>query len=134
MITLATLKDATAQEVFNQVALHLLTQGERSLSADRDDMCTYRGTGGLMCAGGCLIADSEYNPRMDTFGGDTGWESLIMYGVFPNHHEDLITALQALHDNADPYLWSIRLTELAIRRKLSYDVVTNFGEFKPKGV
>lgn len=31
MITLKTLPNATAQEVFDQVATHLLTQGEKSV-------------------------------------------------------------------------------------------------------
>jgi len=41
MITLKTLPQATAQEVFDQVARHLLTQGKKSIS-ENNQYCMYR--------------------------------------------------------------------------------------------
>ena len=62
MITLKTLGKATAQEVFDQVATHLLTQNERSLDGAS---CSYRNCDGLKCAAGCLISDDEYDNQME---------------------------------------------------------------------
>ena len=50
MITLRTLPHATAQEVFDQVATHLLTQNARAGIVDTD--------GGFMCRYG-LIAEKD---------------------------------------------------------------------------
>ena len=45
MITLKTLKYATAQEVFDQVAEHLLAQKQQSLDPDKyNDICVPVGT------------------------------------------------------------------------------------------
>ncbi len=54
-ITLATLPEATAQEVYSQVRKHLLTQKMKSIEEGKG--CVYRGPDGLMCAAGCLISD-----------------------------------------------------------------------------
>lgn len=67
IITLKNLHEATAQQVFTQVATHLLTQKERSFVIDDrgEELCAYRGDNGLKCAAGCLISNDEYNPIMD---------------------------------------------------------------------
>jgi hypothetical protein len=118
MITLATLKDATAQEVFDQVANHLMMQMEKSrLSA----YCVYR-SGSLKCAAGCLIGESEYKEVMD-YAQDshgTGWASNIKRGLFPDTiHNELIRELQSIHDNNFPDLWKLQLIELAKNAELS---------------
>jgi hypothetical protein len=56
MITLETLPQATAQEVFDQVATHLLTQRQRSTTKGN---CAYRGDDGLKCAAGCLLGPDD---------------------------------------------------------------------------
>ena len=95
MITLATLKDATEQGVFDQVVNHLRKQGVQS----RNHLgCAYRGGNGLMCAAGCLIADDEYTDRMDSSQLDTGWQVLVNEDVVPSHHVELIEDLQDVHD------------------------------------
>lgn len=58
-ITLKNLHEATEQQVFDQVAGHLLTQKEVLPSP----ACFYRGPNGLKCAAGCLIANDEYMPE-----------------------------------------------------------------------
>ena len=58
MITLATLEQATAQQVFTQVKNHLLKQNEKSMI---NGICAYRGSNGLQCAAGCLMSDEEAN-------------------------------------------------------------------------
>lgn len=112
-ITLATLAEATAQEVFDQVATHLLKQNEQSRSAD--DWCAYRGANGLMCAAGCLIADDEYKVAFDTGGNapSKGWDSLIADGFVPRAHSELIQGLQHVHDCYPPDQWRSALARTA---------------------
>lgn len=78
------------QEVFNTVARHLFTQGERAVGLNeagyekvckenlaegytppnKEDFmqCQYRTSEGLKCAIGCLIPDELYRPNMETRG------------------------------------------------------------------
>jgi len=54
------LHEATAQDVFDTVAVHLLTQGFMSMGEDAQGnpkACVYRGRDGAMCAAGVLISD-----------------------------------------------------------------------------
>jgi hypothetical protein len=52
----------TDQEIFDKVALHLLTQGR---PARESGSCKYRTPGGRKCAIGCLIEDDQYTPKME---------------------------------------------------------------------
>lgn len=54
----------TLQEVFDKVARHLLTQGQRSILRETG-RCAYRGDEGCMCAVGVLIADEHYHPKLE---------------------------------------------------------------------
>lgn len=96
MITLATLKDATAQQVFDQVANHLLTQLKVSVNSD-DSLCQYHSDDGTKCAAGCLIADNEYSLCMEGIGN---WTNIVEQGFASSHHENLIFELQEVHDSA----------------------------------
>jgi len=117
-ITLATLPQATAQQVFDQVAEHLLTQAHRSLN---EYGCAYRGLlSGDMCAAGCLISDSEYNVNME----DRDWASLIKSSKVPRHHTKLIADLQSIHDLGLVKNWPEDLTALAYRYSVRPTVVT----------
>lgn len=111
MITLKTLAQATKQEVFNQVATHLLKQNERSCR-EVDGVCMYRNSRGLKCAVGCLISDDEY---IQLFENNT-WDYVVKTLMLaPNAHLELITELQHIHDNYNPIDWQQRLEELANR-------------------
>lgn len=123
-ITLKTLHLATAQQVFDQVAAHLLTQNKRSYN-DELAACAYRSPDGLKCAAGCLIADEEYNPA---------WEGMYWLGLcgeFPvttkwhepltDAHSGLIVELQKIHDNVEPNEWPISLESLAKECELEYN-------------
>ena len=115
-ITLATLPQATEQEVFDQVKEHLLTQKVQSKNSND---CAYRGDGGLMCAAGCLIDDKEYDPCMDN-ENDSDWSSLVSQCIFPNNHRELIQRLQNIHDRWFPKDWDVELKELAKSLNLNY--------------
>lgn len=107
-ITLATLPQATAQEVYSQVRKHLLTQKIKSMSEEWKG-CVYHGPGGLKCAAGCLIAKEEYTTK---FEGDA-WEHLADMGSVPKAHQELISGLQAIHDMRDAASWEHCLDKLA---------------------
>lgn len=115
-ICLANLHEATKQEVFDQVAKHLLTQKKRSTSIDDDDQCLYRGDGGLMCAAGCLIADSEYSSSWE----GTPWTMLVRIGCVPLAHGRLIRRLQDIHDLNPIDNWYTSLKMLAFDNNLEF--------------
>lgn len=114
MITLKTLNTATEQEVFDQVAEHLLKQNAQSRQATG---CAYRGNGGLKCAAGCLIADDEYSEEFENLR----WAKLIRNNPnFPKRHGGLIQELQVVHDHYPPDCWPSHLQELAREYGLIY--------------
>ncbi len=122
MITLATLPDASAQAVFDQVKTHLLTQKQQSLSNSPSGLsvCAYRGINGLKCAVGCLISDEEYQAysHMEGFA----WDSDYAQELMPQNHAELITALQDLHDMNPVSRWSAELQHIATRHGLEWKV------------
>ena len=111
MITLKTLPDASAQDVFNQVAFHLLNQGERAFDGD----CVYHAPDGLRCAAGCLISDDEYKDEMEW----NSWLDLVDAGLAPIEHANLILDLQNLHDMESPENWADSLSSLADKLDLT---------------
>jgi hypothetical protein len=108
MITLATLEQATAQEVFDQVAEHLLKQGKRCQDSD-NKFCVYRNDEGLKCAAGCLIGDDEYNFSLES----NTWFDLTRFKKVPKTHDHLIRELQKIHDEYDVFQWREELATIA---------------------
>lgn len=119
MITLKTLPDATEQEVFDQVALHMLKQGRKA--TDVAGCCRYK-AGELKCAAGCLIADDEYNPMFE----GSAWSVLVGHNSVTPAHYYLIFSLQLIHDNKDVVSWAERLKSLAKEMYLSTAVIDTF--------
>ena len=115
MITLKTLPVSTKQEVFDQVARHLLKQGEQSVNGQGH--CKYRHEN-KKCAAGCLIGDDEHNLGME---GQT-WAKLTSYGDCPCEHADLIGRLQKIHDHFSVENWNQRLKELAMDENLNWNL------------
>ena len=122
-ITLATLPQATEQQVLDQVAVGLLNQGRRSGEKDFDPYGNpawsyfYRGPGGTKCGGGFLIADSEYSEKLE----GPVWTTHVEAGRFPREHQSLISRLQSIHDRLEPSLWKASLIDLATDSGLSSD-------------
>lgn len=125
MITLATLPEASLQDIFNQVRNHLLKQNQKSTlqKPDRTSPCyAYRGKNGTMCAVGCLIADEEYKLEMD-HQSLTSIGMLQQIGLFPlldNKKYNLLSCLQWLHDSYEPNKWEEKLLEVAIEFDLEW--------------
>lgn len=115
MITLKTLSQATAQEVFDQVAKHLLIQNRKC--ALNNGSCIYRSNDGLKCAAGNLIADDEYDPNFE----QNDWETLVIEDKVPDTHYELILGLQQIHDVNSPKNWrkQLRLYAKAINLKFN---------------
>lgn len=121
-ITLTTLPDTTAQEVFDYVTARLLEQGKQSKNFG--GACRYRtvcddGTV-LKCAAGWLIGDDEYEQEMDDGGASTDWMSLVEQGFFPDTHQSLISKLQNVHDNYAPDYWLDEFKKIAKKFNLQY--------------
>lgn len=128
----------TPQEIFNKVATHLFTQGEKAVemlrtSPERDPepYCRYRMKKGgktLTCAAGCLIPDEVYKPDMEN------WRIHMLTGYkgFPDYLKDnlgMLRRLQGLHDTGDNCIWETsasmraRLAGLAFEYHLNTDVL-----------
>jgi hypothetical protein len=111
-ITLSNLPEATAQDVFDQVATHLLEQNEKCLKGDN---CRYRYRQ-LACAAGCLMSDSEYQPSFEK----RSWAELVDDQEVPNNHSMLITELQRVHDGYSPFAWFEVLRGVSQRYDLKF--------------
>lgn len=112
----------TKQEIFDKVAIHLLTQKTQSIEFGS---CLYRGPGGLKCAAGCLIPDSIYNPKME------GQPALTLFSNTPGLDEFVeqarfIDNLQLIHDHEYPENWKDTLERMASWANLSSDILKNF--------
>lgn len=122
------LKDEmTAQEVFDTVATHLLTQNKASIGKLQNKcgtICMYRNDHGLKCAAGCLISDDEYSISLEgkTVNKDGGLG-------FPNRVKNnlkLVCDLQIVHDNFSSDKWPGKLREVASQNKLDPGVIDGF--------
>jgi hypothetical protein len=112
----------TAQEVFDTVATHLLTQGRKALSDDKQ--CAYRAPNGDKCAVGCLIPDDKYVPKMEGKGVDFLLAEFKLVELEP--HMGLLLVLQDTHDRRALEDWPTRLVQVAQMHGLSYDAVLYF--------
>lgn len=116
MITLKTLPQATAQEVFDQVKNHLLEQGVKAITSGSIKRCRYLTDIGLKCAAGCFIAGDEYSPEMEGLA----WSELVANAQVPDFHLHLIRALQQVHDDYYPAQWVNELKLVAEQYNLKY--------------
>lgn len=115
-ITLKNLHEATAQEVFDQCAVHLLTQKEKC--EIEGDGCKYR-IGNLKCAAGCFIDEDEYNVNME----GKIWSMLNV----PDSHNSLINKLQLIHDCNKPEHWKERLILFCKKENLNTNAIDNLN-------
>lgn len=121
----------TSQEIFDKVAVHLLTQKERSyrkpISLDVVGLasgCLYR-FNGLKCAVGCLIPDEFYQESIET----KTVTDLLDHGFLPEvsyQHVKLLQKLQRLHDNDPIGSWKDMLKDCANQYRLSAAILDSF--------
>ena len=115
MITLKNLASKSLQEVFDQVANHLLRQRFRSKNGS---ICAYRSAEGWKCAAGCLIGDDEYNSDME----GKEWKILVEEGMVPKAHAKAIGALQKIHDYGIEADWESELRDFAKGANLEFRI------------
>lgn len=91
----------SAQEIFNKVSTHLLTQGRAARNSK--GCCRYRTADGLSCAVGCLIPDEFYRPSFEGHSTDKIIRALYTCGRADwFEHQDLLRELQWVHDENYP--------------------------------
>jgi hypothetical protein len=96
---------ATELELIDYVTKHLLSQGKKSMT--EDGMCMYWHPEGLTCAAGCLLNDL-YEYKMEGHS----WRDIVEVHSLPTVHQQLIGALQAIHDGIPPSRWVNELANL----------------------
>lgn len=110
-----------AQTIFNRVVKHLRAQGKKSL-AKMPAMgigCAYRGRGGLKCAVGCLIKDSEYSKKMENFAVSSLFEAHPPLAKrLGEDNIPLLEDLQSVHDRVDTQSWDAEFVRIAARYDL----------------
>ena len=84
----------TAQQTFNKISKHLLTQLEVSAT---NQQCLYRMNSGLQCAVGCLIPDDQYYGALE---GNSVEHIVGQVPALQFHDFYTMTQLQLLHDDA----------------------------------
>jgi len=106
----------TTQQIFDKVALHLMTQLRTSRGpnpqfappASEAIVCYYRAENGDKCAAGCLISDEDYNPVIEGKDAKQQVVSDVLYknGVDMTDREvsHLVVTLQICHDRVPPRL------------------------------
>jgi len=116
------------QEIFDKVALHLLTQGvaaKKLVFIKSSQFCSYWDQEtGLKCAIGCLIPEELYNKEMESAGAicsnNLVCRALKLAGI-DTEDEDMITflwELQQIHDYQEPEQWEDKLRFFAAASKL----------------
>lgn len=125
------IKIPTDQEIFDKVAMHLLTQKKKALKLysgvnsfkSETHVCALRGFSGTKCAIGCLIPDELYSSKMEK----TSPRSLRK--VFPSllpylgDNQDLLDRLQGVHDIYEVTQWRRELIIAAINSNISSKIL-----------
>lgn len=130
VISIDNLAEATAQEVFDFIAAHLLKQDRKAgVAIDNNFTCKYRDESGAKCAAGCLIPDDKYTVSMEerpwhgSFFGKLGITDAF---EFSKNHSELISSLQSLHDNENVDSWKANLSVVAEYYNLSDEILNQF--------
>ena len=116
---MTTENQAKAQYAFDQVAVHLIEQNEKSMSST--GRCLYRGLGKLRCAIGFFISDEKYEPEIEGHSVD----SVIGAKISPEYCNDdfFLEKLQIVHDCNNTSEWPIKLKVFAKQFKLNDSIV-----------
>lgn len=128
-----------AQEIFDKVALHLLTQNRKSEFFDskkarigEGNRCAYRGDDGAKCAVGCLINDESYHSNLEGHGvlNSDVLFALMHSGIDVNqrHNKYMLEGLQGIHDDVVVSEWKETLKALAHKYKLNTDAIDNLPQ------
>lgn len=116
------------QEIFDKVAVHLLTQNAKSMALPDDEhsACIYHSPDGRCCAIGCLIppeVDTEYFNSQTISGIPNHVRELMGVDLGKRSIYHLLEDLQRIHDMHEVSQWRQALGSLAVRCELSSDVL-----------
>ena len=113
------------QQVFDQIAEHLLTQSSKSHQSFNNCekyRCAYRGDEGLKCAIGALIPDEEYKPGMETKAVASLAVEFFPSPLIDKSTTDFLQTFQTIHDSWEVNSWQYKLS--TIPQKLnSYSLI-----------
>ena len=121
----------TAQEIFNKVSAHLLTQGEKSMLIENNgrSICAYRNEKGQSCAIGCLISNDKYDKEMEKqsvrnfiYMEHPVFMELLPSDLYIVESREFLCDLQNCHDLDDVSYWPERLRKIAINFNLKEPV------------
>ena len=107
----------TDYDVFNYVKEYLLKQNEKSVDPWTLS-CYYRAQKEngdvLMCAVGCLMSDDYYSDEFENSSPSDIRVRAAVENSIPNwaYNVDLLSELQNLHDENEPYRWSLNFEHL----------------------
>ena len=107
----------TLQEIYDKVRNHMLKQGRRSVISDNSRSCAYRGSGGMMCAVGCLIPDEKYSPDIEGMSAEKLKEGLFPFPL-TQRVRCLLSELQLIHDFREVHKWEHHLYRAALHHGL----------------
>lgn len=109
----------TAQELFDTVAAHLLTQNAKSINAHQK--CLYRDGHGRTCAIGCLIPNHRYDEDLEQ---RTVFSRAVQHAAnIPEDLVDLAQQLQQVHDQDPVSEWRMALDYIAQIHQLNRAVL-----------
>lgn len=108
----------TAQEIYNKVSTHLLTQNEKAIDPS-SGQCKYRVNNGLKCAIGCLIVDSNYKIEMEGKNAESLILDFCLWYLFPENLPEyrgysFLSELQRIHDGKECSSWESELDAFRI--------------------
>ena len=104
----------TNQQIFDQVAKHLLKQMKKSYLPGTVVTCAYRGEQGVMCAVGCLL--TEYDKSIENKNVRAiliDYPEIAQAAGITLNSCSLLTDLQHLHDGREVTHWYYELGQLA---------------------
>ena len=121
------------QQVFDQIAEHLLTQSSKSRQTIENSgcssRCAYRGDEGAKCAIGVLIPDEEYRGDMESkavYSVVTQFYGLLLDEKVTN----FLQMFQGIHDSYDVCAWQRALKsvpgQLRGCRSINTDILDQF--------
>lgn len=119
----------TDQEVFDEVAHHLLTQNEQA--QDANGHCMYRDEeNGYACAIGCCIPEELYSSNMEekNVGELLSEHYDVMDQIFGREVDIyLLKKLQHVHDDVSICFWHNTLVTIADDFELSKDALKDLS-------
>lgn len=126
------------QEIFDIVAVHLLTQNEKSsgyFGGQHDTaMSMYRGRAGNKCAIGYLISDEDYVEDIE--GGVVSslffeYPELMKASGLREEDTEFLRSLQIIHDCNTVPLWYKKLDDFAKQNNLDASCLEQFPKTAP---